>query len=124
MQQIRCEHIAAFLESHFGSAEIDLPDDTKDRLDDPAIIVHVDQSSARVNINTLAVSCKNEALRSRVQSVVQMAATTINSLTEMYGLKDIHATRPLQTQINDARFKEEDEDLLKEEEDDEVKMES
>jgi len=51
MQQIRYEGLAAFLESHFGYAEIYLPDeDVKDSKDDPAIIIKVGDLTARVNL--------------------------------------------------------------------------
>jgi hypothetical protein len=58
MQQSRYLRLASFLESHFGEAEIYLPDpdnkDTKDlseeERDDPAIIVKVDDLVARVNL--------------------------------------------------------------------------
>jgi cleavage and polyadenylation specificity factor subunit 3 len=58
MQQSRYLRLASFLESHFGEAEIYLPDsdnkDTKDlseeERDDPAIIVKVDELVARVNL--------------------------------------------------------------------------
>jgi cleavage and polyadenylation specificity factor subunit 3 len=59
MQQIRYEGLAAFLESHFGYAEIYLPDeDAKDvkveeGSDDPAIIIKVDDLVARVNLVNL-----------------------------------------------------------------------
>jgi hypothetical protein len=57
MQQIRFERLTAFLESHFGHAEIYLPEeDVKDikpaeeqERDQPAIIVRVDDLEARVN---------------------------------------------------------------------------
>lgn len=58
MQQSRYLRLASFLESHFGEAEIYLPDadnkDTRDfseeERDDPAIIVKVDELVARVNL--------------------------------------------------------------------------
>lgn len=56
MQQIRYEGLAAFLESHFGYAEIYLPEEDakdvkeEDSKDEPAIIVKVDDSVARVNL--------------------------------------------------------------------------
>lgn len=56
MQQIRYEGLAAFLESHFGYAEIYLPDENakdlkaEDDTDDPAIIIKVDDLEARLNL--------------------------------------------------------------------------
>jgi len=58
MQQFRYERLASFLESHFGEADIYLPNpdnkDTKEfseeERDDPAIIVKVDELVARVNL--------------------------------------------------------------------------
>ncbi len=63
MQQIRYEGLAAFLESHFGYAEIYLPEDdvkdtkNEDGKDEPAIIVKVDDLVARVNLVDLV--CPN-----------------------------------------------------------------
>lgn len=70
MQQLRYERLATFLESHFGYAEIYLPDlDTKGDMkpgekDDPAIIVKVDGIVARVNLVNLVrqVSIRQEYL--------------------------------------------------------------
>jgi cleavage and polyadenylation specificity factor subunit 3 len=59
MQQYQYERLAAFLESHFGDATIYLPEedmkDPKDakpgeERDQPAIIVRVDDATARVNL--------------------------------------------------------------------------
>jgi hypothetical protein len=60
-EQSRYLRLASFLESHFGEAEIYLPDpdnkDTKDlseeERDGPAIIVKVDELVARVNLDDL-----------------------------------------------------------------------
>lgn len=57
MQQIRYERLASFLGSHFGDAEIYLPGvDIKDlkvpedEKEHPAIVVKVDDLTARVNL--------------------------------------------------------------------------
>jgi len=71
-------------------------------------------------ITSQTVSSKNETLRNRVKSVVQIAATTISSLMESYGLHDASRGQVLEKDISDARFLE-DEDLL--EEDSEMKTE-
>jgi len=62
------------------------------------------------------VSCSNEPLKSRVNSVVQLAITTISSLTEAYGLNDPSRSSKLNQDIAEARFV--DEDMAKEEEED------
>lgn len=123
MQQIRYERMAAFLEAHFGSAEIYLPEeDAKDvkmadgERDDPAIVVRVDEHIAKVDLVDLHVSCPNEALKNRVKSVVQLAATTIGSLAEMYGLKDRRLDNGLQADVTEAKFLEDDEWLKTEDE--------
>jgi hypothetical protein len=67
------------------------------------------------------VSSKNEALKNRVRSVVQLAATTIGSLMESYGSHDASRGQVLGKDISDARFLD-DEDLL--EEDSEMKTET
>lgn len=127
MQQIRYEGLAAFLESHFGYAEIYLPeDDAKDikgddGKDEPAIIVKVDDSVARVNLVDLTVSCSNDALKSRISSVVQTAITTISSLAEAYGLSDSSGGSKLNQDIAEARFIDED-GFKEEDEDDEEGM--
>ncbi|PVG03158.1 Metallo-hydrolase/oxidoreductase [Serendipita vermifera] len=131
MQQIRFERLAAFLESHFGYAEIYLPEeDVKDRKpgedqekDQPAIIIRVDDLEARIDPIDFTVECPNEALKSRVQSVVHVAATTISSLAEAYGVVDISNGPILEKNISEARFLDDEEYVKDEAEVDEMKVE-
>jgi len=77
MQQIRYEGLAAFLESHFGYAEIYLPDedakDVKDEddSDDPAIIIKVDDLVARVNLVDLVSATSPLCLTSVLTSTLR-----------------------------------------------------
>ena len=68
------------------------------------------------------MSCSNEALKSRIGSVVQIARTTISSLTEAYGLSDSSRNLKLNENIADARFIDED-GLKGEEDEDDMKLE-
>lgn len=65
-----------------------------------------------------SVSSTSDSLKTRVNSVVQIASTTISSLVESYGLPDSSRGLALEKNLSDAKFLD-DEDALKEEEEEE-----
>lgn len=78
----RHQKMAWFLEAHFGTVE--------QHSEPPVLIVRVDGKEARVssasaNLKLCTVSCENERLRGRVESVVEMAELTVRSLDEYVG---------------------------------------
>jgi len=51
---------------------------------EPVLLIRLDEADALVHLRSMAVSSANETLRKRVESVVDMALTTVSSLSEMY----------------------------------------
>lgn len=73
-----------------------------------------------LTLSSKAVSCLNELLKNRVQSIVQLALTTVSSLTEVYGGRDSSTTlcKLDADGISEAKF------LKDEDENEEAKAES
>ncbi|KAG8213672.1 beta-lactamase-like protein [Butyriboletus roseoflavus] len=90
----RIQRLAWFFEAHFGEVELHMPEETEqDELEneregeathDPALIVRVDDADAHINLVSLVVTSSTEALRKRVEAVLDMAVTTVSSLTESF----------------------------------------
>jgi len=54
---------------------------------EPALIVRMDDSGetdAHINLVTLVVSCPSDTVRKRVEAVLDMAITTVSSLTDSF----------------------------------------
>ncbi|KAF8069967.1 beta-lactamase-like protein [Lyophyllum atratum] len=91
---MRIQRLIMFLEAHFGKVELHMPDadDEEEReqgedSNDPWLIVRLDEADAQINLLTLAVSSSNETLRKRVEAVLDMAVTTVSSLSESFTSK-------------------------------------
>ncbi|KAG1777751.1 beta-lactamase-like protein [Suillus placidus] len=91
----RIQRIAWFLDAHFGDVELHMPevggegdqDQDQGEKSEPALIVRMDdsgESDAHINLVTLAVSCLSDTVRKRVEAVLDMAITTVSSLTESF----------------------------------------
>lgn len=90
----RIQILAEFLENHFGEVELHMPDASgedqhdheqdEDANRDPALILRVDEADAHINLVTLVVTCTSETLRKRIETVLDMAVSTISSLTELF----------------------------------------
>lgn len=91
----RIQRIAWFLDAHFGDVELHMPEEGGEQDQDqdqseksqPALIVRMDdsgESDAYINLVTLAVSCPIDNVRKRVEAVLDMAITTVSSLTESF----------------------------------------
>uniref|UniRef100_A0A0W0FGU9 Pre-mRNA 3'-end-processing endonuclease polyadenylation factor C-term domain-containing protein n=1 Tax=Moniliophthora roreri TaxID=221103 RepID=A0A0W0FGU9_MONRR len=83
--------IGMFLEAHFGFEaleyhEPDLTDEDEQGEEEryPAFVVTLPEGSASVNLNTLAVSSVNETLKKRLEVVVNLAVTTVTSLSQAF----------------------------------------
>lgn len=89
---VRIQVLAEFLENHFGEVELHMPDEAgedqheqdEESNRDPALILRVDEADAYINLVTLTVTCANEVLRKRIEAVLEMAVSTISSLTELF----------------------------------------
>lgn len=89
--ELRIQRLAMFLESHFGDIELhSTVDETPVKQEetghvlDPHILIRVDGYEASIDLSTLTVSSTYEALKKRVESVLDMAFATISNLAESY----------------------------------------
>ncbi|KAJ7748540.1 beta-lactamase-like protein [Mycena maculata] len=100
----RINRLAWFLEAHFGEVELHRPDDETEEEpeqgeDDhePSLLVRLDETIAQINLVTATddleqtVSSSNEALRKRVEAVLDMAVTTVGSLGEAFTSRPPHS---------------------------------
>ncbi|KAJ8515603.1 hypothetical protein ONZ45_g7016 [Pleurotus djamor] len=87
---VRIQRLAMFLEAHFGEVELHMPDpseiegDQDEEDNQPSLLVNLDEADARINLVTLAVTSTSETLRKRVEVVLDMALTTVSSLSESF----------------------------------------
>jgi len=87
----RVQRLAMFLESHFGEVDMRVPKPEKgheegqnEEVPESVLLIRLDEADALVHLRSMTVSSANETLRKRVESVVDMALTTVSSLSEMY----------------------------------------
>ncbi|EJD03061.1 Metallo-hydrolase/oxidoreductase [Fomitiporia mediterranea MF3/22] len=89
---VRIQRLAMFLEAHFGEVELHMPeappvageDGSTDNADSPGLLIGMDDAEAFVDLATMTVESSSEQLRKRVESVLDMALTTVSSLSELY----------------------------------------
>ncbi|KIP11636.1 hypothetical protein PHLGIDRAFT_99467 [Phlebiopsis gigantea 11061_1 CR5-6] len=84
----RIQRLAMFLEAHFGEVEFHMPDIASDEQPEeppqPALLVRLDEADALINLMTMTVTSSNSALRKRVETVLDMALSTVSSLSESF----------------------------------------
>ncbi|KDR80406.1 hypothetical protein GALMADRAFT_242826 [Galerina marginata CBS 339.88] len=84
----RIQGLAMFLQAHFSNVELHVPDvsdeEPEQRGEDPYLLVQLDATQAQVNLITLTVHSSDEELQKRVEAVLDMAATTVNLLSESF----------------------------------------
>ncbi|EGO00275.1 hypothetical protein SERLA73DRAFT_73000 [Serpula lacrymans var. lacrymans S7.3] len=86
----RIQRLAWFLEAHFGEVELHMPDEEDegheqgDDSNEPSLLVRLDEADAQINLLSLVVTSTNDALRKRVEAVLDMAISTVSSLTETF----------------------------------------
>lgn len=86
---MRIQRLAMFLEAHFGEVELHMPEAEDDQEQgegdhEPSLLVRLDEADARIHLLSLTVSSANEALKKRVEAVLDMAVTTVSSLAESF----------------------------------------
>ncbi|KIM45434.1 hypothetical protein M413DRAFT_442111 [Hebeloma cylindrosporum] len=88
---MRIQRLAMFLEAHFGEVELHMPETTEEEPEsgedehrDPSLLVVLDDAEAQISLVTLTVSSSNETLKKRVEAVLDMALTTVSSLSESF----------------------------------------
>jgi len=80
-----------FLEAHFGEVELHMPETSEEEPEqgedherEPSLLVQLDEAQARISLITLTVTSSNDALKKRVEAVLDMAVTTVSSLSESF----------------------------------------
>ncbi|KAJ7480173.1 beta-lactamase-like protein [Mycena galericulata] len=74
------DRLAWFLEAHFGEKNQEQGEDDRE----PSLLVRLDEATAQINLVSLTVASSNDALRKRVEAVLDMAVTTVSSLAEAF----------------------------------------
>ncbi|KJA20072.1 hypothetical protein HYPSUDRAFT_68852 [Hypholoma sublateritium FD-334 SS-4] len=96
-ERIRIARLAMFLEAHFGEIEFHMPDADDDDHElgedehGASLLVRLDEAEAQISLVNLTVSSANDVLKKRVEAVLDMALTTISSLSEAFvsGTSDV-----------------------------------
>lgn len=104
---VRIQRLGMFLEAHFGDVEYHMPDEDMGVEQEgptsggePSFLIQLDDAEARINLlsmvnSTLGAFCllikyvqtvdsSSDALRRRVEAVLEMAASTVSSLSESF----------------------------------------
>jgi len=106
---IRIQRLGLFLEAHFGEVEYHMPDEEQETEEEgltshgePSFLIQLDDAEARINLLSMVrlpfhtvlfprlchdaqtVDSSSEALRRRVEAVLEMAVSTVSSLSESF----------------------------------------
>ncbi|KAH9048358.1 beta-lactamase-like protein [Lactarius hengduanensis] len=88
---VRIQRLGMFLEAHFGDVEYHMPDEDMDTEQEeptapgePSFLIQLDDAEARINLLSMTVDSSSDALRRRVEAVLEMAASTVSSLSESF----------------------------------------
>ncbi|KAH9946990.1 beta-lactamase-like protein [Amylocystis lapponica] len=85
----RIQRLAMFLEAHFGEVELHMPEEPAEpeqgeASHEPSLLVRLDEADALVNLVSLTVVSTSDALKRRVEAVLDMAVTTVSSLSAAF----------------------------------------
>jgi len=88
---VRIQRLGLFLEAHFGDVEYHIPDEDmgveqeepKSR-GEPSFLIQLDDAEARIYLLSMTVDSSSDTLRRRVEAVLEMAASTVSSLSESF----------------------------------------
>ncbi|TFY70887.1 hypothetical protein EVG20_g2115 [Dentipellis fragilis] len=86
----RIQRLGMFLEAHFGDVEYHMPDESEEAeqgessAGEPSFLIQLDEADARINLVSMTVESDNEGLRKRVEAVLDMAVSTVSSLSESF----------------------------------------
>jgi len=106
----RIQRLGLFLEAHFGEVEYHMPDEEQETEEEeltshgePSFLIQLDDAEARINLLSMVrpslfisyisprlchdaqtVDSSSEALRRRVEAVLEMAVSTVSSLSESF----------------------------------------
>ncbi|KAI1796492.1 Metallo-hydrolase/oxidoreductase [Ganoderma leucocontextum] len=84
----RIQRLCWFLEAHFGDVELHMPEedpaDLGEDAPEPSLLVTLDEADAVINLLSMTVTSSSEALKRRVEAVLDMAVSTVSSLSEAF----------------------------------------
>jgi cleavage and polyadenylation specificity factor subunit 3 len=103
----RIQRLGLFLEAHFGEVEYHMPDEETETEEEeltshgePSFLIQLDDAEAQINLLSMVrpslftfplahvmaqtVDSSSEALRRRVEAVLEMAVSTVSSLSESF----------------------------------------
>ncbi|KAI0674955.1 mRNA 3'-end-processing protein YSH1 [Trametes maxima] len=86
---VRIQRLAWFLEEHFDSVELHMPEEKADSEEpeeehEPSLLVQIYEAEAVINLRTMTVTSTSNLLRKRVEAVLDMAVSTVSSLSEAF----------------------------------------
>lgn len=106
---VRIQRLGMFLEAHFGEVEYHMPDEDMEAEQEeptphgePSFLIQLDDAEARINLLSMVrpslsvpyiladvkyaqtVNSSSEVLRRRVEGVLEMALSTVSSLSESF----------------------------------------
>ena len=106
---VRIQRLGLFLEAHFGDVEYHIPDEDMGieqeeptPRGEPSFLIQLDDAEARINLLSMVtfssghiacfflityvqtVDSSSDAFRRRVEAVLEMAASTVSSLSESF----------------------------------------
>ncbi|VDC03578.1 unnamed protein product [Peniophora sp. CBMAI 1063] len=93
---LRIQKLIMFLSAHFGDdvelhnwddgetepKEVEQGEEAQN--EDPSIFISLDEADARINLTNMTVESSSKTLRRRVETVLDMALTTVTSLSETF----------------------------------------
>ncbi|KZT72184.1 Metallo-hydrolase/oxidoreductase [Daedalea quercina L-15889] len=83
----RIRRLAMFLEAHFGEVELHMPEEADGQGEggnEAALLVRLDEADALISLVSLTVESTSEQLKRRVETVLDMALSTVSSLNESF----------------------------------------
>ncbi|KAI0266752.1 mRNA 3'-end-processing protein YSH1 [Gloeopeniophorella convolvens] len=88
---MRIQRLGMFLEAHFGEVEYHMPEEEMEEEQEeptargePSFLIQLDDAEARINLLSMTVDSSSETLRRRVEAVLEMAVSTVSSLSESF----------------------------------------
>ncbi|KAI0254119.1 beta-lactamase-like protein [Lactifluus subvellereus] len=87
---VRIKRLGMFLEAHFGDVECHMPDEDMDEQEgatpdgEPSFLIQLDDAEAQINLLSMTVDSSSELVRRRVEAVLEMALSTVSSLSESF----------------------------------------
>jgi len=87
---VRIQRLGMFLEAHFGEVEYHMPDEDMDEQEgatpdgEPSFLIQLDDAEARINLLSMTVDSSSDSVRRRVEAVLEMALSTVSSLSESF----------------------------------------